>query len=100
MIMRHHGRYEQLAFERHADELLACKSFGDLVAIDPNVRFASRLPLEVPLAPADAESEILAVYRRYASEIMTFFDRARPSLAHPPPSPRKENERDLFAAVG
>lgn len=100
MIMRHHGHYEQLAFERHADELLACKSFRDLVAIDPNVRFASRLPLEVPLAPADAEAEILAVYRRYASEIRTFFDRARPSLAHPPPPPRKENERDLFAAVG
>lgn len=100
MVMRRHGRYEQLAFERHADELLACKTFADLMAIDPNVRLVSRLPLDVPLAPAEAESEILAVYRRYASEIMTFFERARPVLADPPPPPRKENERDLIAAVG
>ena len=100
VIMRRHGHYEQLVFESHADELLACRTFADLVAIDPNTRFARRLPLEVPLTAADAESQILPVYRRYASEIMTFFERARPSLAHPSPQPRKGNERDLFAAVG
>jgi hypothetical protein len=100
VVMRHHGRYEQLAFESHADELLACKTFADLVAIDPNARFASRLPLEIPLASASAEAQLMAAYTRYASEIVAFFDRARPSLAHPPPQPRKEHERDLFAAVG
>jgi 7-cyano-7-deazaguanine synthase in queuosine biosynthesis len=101
VFMRRHGHYEQRMFESHATELLACKTFSDLVAIDPNARFASRLPLEGELTRSNAESRVLELYRRYASEIVTFFDRARPTIApRRPCPPRKENERDLFPAVG
>ncbi len=100
LIMRSHGRYEQLAFENHAGELLACKTFADLVAIDPNVRFASRLPFEAATTPPEAESAVLAMYRRYASEVVMFFERARPILAPRPHPLRKENDRGLFAAAG
>jgi hypothetical protein len=86
--------------DRLSPRLVACTSFTDLIAIDPNVRFASTLPLEVPIASCEAEAEVLAMYRRYATEIGTFFERARPTLARRPHPPRKENERDLFAAAG
>lgn len=100
LAMRRHGRYEQLAFEHHARELSACRTFADLLAIDPNMRFASTLPLESPVAIAEAEAQVFAMYRRYATEIETFFEQARPTLARRPHPPRKENERDLFAAAG
>ncbi len=100
LLMRRHGRYEQLAFENHARELVACTTFADLLALDPNVRFASILPLETPIASREAEAQVLAMYRRYAAEIGTFFERARPTLTRRPHPPRKENERDLFAAAG
>jgi hypothetical protein len=100
VVMHHHGHYEQRVFENHATELLACETFSDLVAIDPNVRFASRLPLEGAVTRSEAESRILEMYRRYAHEIVAFFERARPTLARQPHPPRKENERDLFAAAG
>lgn len=100
VIMRRHGRYEQLAFESHASELLGCATFTDLVEIDPYARFAAAPPLDSPLSAHDAKAQVLAMYRRYAEEIKMFFEHARPILARRSNSPRKGNDRGLFAAAG
>lgn len=100
VLMRRHGPYEQRVFESHSAELLACETFSDLVAIDPNARFAAQLPLEETVTLMEAETRVSALYARYASEIATFFDRARPTLTPRARAPRKETDRDLFPAAG
>lgn len=97
--IRRHGLYELRAFENHAAELRACTTFADLLSIDPDARFARRLPLG-DLTPGEAEDRVMKMYRRYADEIVAFLDQARPTVARRPHQPRKETERDLFAAVG
>ena len=98
--MRRHGNYELRAFEGHASQLHSCQTFADLVAISPEARFASRLPLESVMTRADSEKQVVAMYQRYAREISSFLANACPTLTSPPRQPRKKNERDLFAAVG
>ncbi len=99
-VMRRHGHYEQVTFEGHGRDLLACRSFADLVAIDPNVRFAARLPQPNAPASVEAEFKVLAMYQRYASEIATFLEHACPTLISRQRPIRKDDDRDLFAAVG
>jgi hypothetical protein len=98
--MRRHGNYELQTFEDHAAQLLSCKTFADLVALSPEVRFACLPPLGSVMTRAESESSVLAMYQRYAHEIGSFFRNARPALTSSLPQPRKESERDLFAAVG
>ncbi len=100
LVMRRHGNYELRAFEGHAAQLHSCQTFADLVAISPEARFASRLPLESVMTRADSEKHVVAMYQRYAREISSFLEKACPTLTSPPRQPRKETERDLFAAVG
>jgi hypothetical protein len=97
---RRHGVYEINAFESHAASLSACRTFADLVDLDPDCRYATTLPMldsEVNGAP---EAAVFAMYRRYAVEIQTYFDAARPKVGNRLPQPRKERERDLFSAAG
>jgi hypothetical protein len=100
IVMRRHGNYELQTFGDHASQLLSCKTFADLVALCSDARFGSRLPLANAMTRADSESQVVAMYARYAREIGGFLRSARPVLISPPHQPRKETERDLFAAVG
>ncbi len=96
---KRHGVYELQAFEHHAMRLSACRTFTDLIDLDPDIRFATTLPLpEAP--PIDAAgASVFALYQRYATEIQAFLDDARPTIARRSQQPRKEGERDLFAAA-
>jgi 7-cyano-7-deazaguanine synthase in queuosine biosynthesis len=96
---RRHGVYELVGFERHSAELAGCQTFADLLAIDPDMRFACLAPSESRLAPEAANAKVLEMYDRYRQEISSFFSSARPVLRDRPKI-RKERERDLFAAVG
>jgi 7-cyano-7-deazaguanine synthase in queuosine biosynthesis len=96
---RRHGIYELVGFERHAADLAACQTFADLLAIDPDVRFACLAPTESVLPREAANAKVLEMYDSYRQEISSFFSRARPVLRDRPKI-RKERERDLFAAVG
>jgi len=96
---RRHGPYEIAAFELHAGELGRIARFDDLIAMDPNVRFALEAPSEVHLAPEAAKVAIVEMYHRYGQEIQDFLDHARPML-HSAIQPRAiEVDRDLFAAA-
>lgn len=100
LVMRRHGTYELRTFEGHAAQLRSCQTFGDLIAISADARFASRLPLESDMNRADAERAIVAMYQRYAREVAAFMENACPVLAPRPCQSRKESERDLFSAAG
>lgn len=97
---RRHGAYEVQAFENHARDLNACRSFRDLISLDPDVRFASDAPLPISISRAQAEQAVFETYRRYAGEIAAFLDEARPMVSTRARQPRKESERDLFSATG
>jgi 7-cyano-7-deazaguanine synthase in queuosine biosynthesis len=99
---RRHGQYELVAFEHHATELASVRDFADLVALDPDVRFALSAPTGSPLSPVAAKVALLQMYRRYAQQIGHFMESARPRLRPAPdPIPRKEEAGgDLFAAAG
>ena len=100
LVMRRHDNFEVRTFEGHAAQLLACDTFADLVSISADARFASQLPLESAMTRADAERQVVDLHHRYALEIGAFLENACPVLTSRPRQPRKENERDLFAAVG
>ena len=65
---RRHGRYEIAALEHHADDLCRVTRFEDLLALDPDVRFALDPPTGLPLTPDAAKAELVAMYRRYGEE--------------------------------
>jgi hypothetical protein len=88
------------AFENHASSLRACRTFDDLVDLDPDVRFATALPLPDSLAENAPGAAVFAMYQRYAVEIQAYFAAARPDVIKRPPQPRKDRERDLFSAAG
>ena len=96
---RRHGHYEIAAFELHAGELGRIVRFDDLIAMDPNVRFALEAPYEVHLASEAAKVAIVEMYHRYGREIQDFLDHARPML-HSAVQPQAiEVDRDLFATA-
>ena len=97
---RGHGVYELMAFDHHAAALLSCRSFDDLVELDPDARFATSLPIVDPLDEVSAGRAVFAMYQRYAAEIQAYLDAARPTVASRPRQTRKERDRDLFSAVG
>lgn len=96
---RRHGAYEIAAFEHHAAVLASCRSFDDLVELDPDVRFATSLPVVEPPDETGAARAVVTMYQRYAAEIEAYFSAARPTVAASPRQPRRERERDLFSAV-
>lgn len=100
MKTRRRGPYEVMAFEHHASTLRACRSFDDLVDMDPDARFATTLPLADPRNESDAAAGVFNMYQRYAAEIQTYFDAARPQVVGRPRQARKEQHRDLFSAIG
>jgi hypothetical protein len=97
---RRHGTYEVSAFENHASALRVCRTFDDLVDLDPDARFATTLPLLEAGANDAPGAAVFAMYQRYAVEIQTYFAAARPQIVKGPPQPRKDHERDLFSAAG
>jgi 7-cyano-7-deazaguanine synthase in queuosine biosynthesis len=97
---RRHGVYEVNAFENHASSLRACRTFDDLVDLDPDARFATALPLVDSEANDAPGAAVFAMYQRYAVEIQAYFAAARPKVIKRPPQPRKDRERDLFSAAG
>lgn len=100
VVTRRHGVYEIAAFENHAARLRACRTFDDLVDLDPDARFARALPLSDSPANDAPGAAVFAMYQRYAVEIQAYFGAARPRIVKRPPQPRKERERDLFPAAG
>jgi Queuosine biosynthesis protein QueC len=94
-----HGAYEVNAFEYHAARLRACRTFDDLVDLDPAARFATTLPLSDLPAIDTPAAAVFAMYQRYAAEIQAYFEAARPTIGPCPRQPRKERERDLFSAA-
>lgn len=97
---RQHSRYEVIAFENHASALGSCRSFADLVDMDPDARFATTLPVIESLDKGSAAAAVFAMYQRYSAEIQAYFGAARPTVASRPRQTRKERDRDLFSAVG
>ena len=97
---RRHGVYELMAFENHSTVLRACRSFDDLVNLDPDARFATSLPIVGPTAESSAAGAVFGMYQRYAAEIQAYLATARPTVAPRPSQRKKERERDLFSAVG
>jgi hypothetical protein len=97
---RRHGIYEVNAFENHAAQLLACRSFDDLLDLDPDARFATEFPFSNSSNELPSGAEVFAMYQRYATEIRLYFESARPTVAKRLPQIRKDNERDLFSATG
>jgi hypothetical protein len=97
---RRHGIYEVNAFENHAAQLLACRSFDDLLDLDPDARFATEFPFSNSSSELPSGAEVFAMYQRYATEIRLYFESARPTVAKRMPQIRKDNERDLFSATG
>ncbi len=96
---RQHGEYEIRAFAYQAAELAKCKQFSDLLAIDANVQYASSVPMEEKLPPADIRDGVMNLYRAYAKEVSAYLDTSRPLLREPEKHP-KERSRDLFSAIG
>jgi 7-cyano-7-deazaguanine synthase in queuosine biosynthesis len=97
---RRHGVYEVKAFENHAARLLACRVFDDLLDLDPDAGFATEFPFSEPSLGKASGAEVFAMYQRYAVEIQTYFNSARPTVAKRTQQVRKERERDLFSATG
>jgi hypothetical protein len=100
VVTRRHGVYEIAAFENHAARLRACRTFDDLMDLDPDARFARALPLSDSPANDAPGAAVFAMYQRYAVEIQAYFGAARPRIVKRPPQTRKERERDLFPAAG
>jgi hypothetical protein len=99
-LQRDLGVYELMAFEHHAATLRSCRSFDDLVDMDPDARFATSLPIIDLLNEASAARAVFAMYQRYAAEIQEYLGAARPTVASRSRQPRKERDSDLFSAVG
>jgi 7-cyano-7-deazaguanine synthase in queuosine biosynthesis len=97
---RRHGTYEISAFENHAAQLAACRSFDDLLDIDPDVSFSTEFPFSDAPARRASKAEVFEMYQRYATEIRQYFESRRPTVTRRNPPARKERERDLFSAVG
>lgn len=96
---RSHGSYELNLFEGLAAELLTRPTFGELVDLDPDVRFAGDAPF-VPPAGVDVEAAVADMFQRYAREVQAFFAQNRPMLAvsNARPQPRR-TQYDLFSAA-
>lgn len=91
----------QVLCEYQASPLLAALRDAAADQIDPDVRFARTLSMTKEVPTSEAEAGILKMYQRYASEIASFLERARPAIARRPNAqPRKVVERDLFVAAG
>jgi 7-cyano-7-deazaguanine synthase in queuosine biosynthesis len=97
---RMHGTYEIISFENHAATLSSCRSFSDLVDIDPDARYAVALPLHHELDQAGAAAAILQMYQRYAVEVQAYLNQARPAVSNNPLLPKTERSRGLFSATG
>lgn len=97
---RRHGAYELMAFENHVATLSNCRSFSDLVDIDPDARYAVALPLHHELDQACAAAAVLQMYQRYAAEVQAYLCQARPTVNNKPLIPKTERCRDLFSATG
>jgi 7-cyano-7-deazaguanine synthase in queuosine biosynthesis len=100
LVMRRHGNFELGLFDGHASQLLLSKTFADLIAIAPDARFASQLPVESAMTRVESERQVVDMYQRYAREVIAFMENARPALNSRPKQHRKETAGDLFAAAG
>jgi 7-cyano-7-deazaguanine synthase in queuosine biosynthesis len=100
VVTRRHGSYELMAFENHAATLSGCRSFHDLVDIDPDARYATALPLHHELDDGGAMGAVFDMYQRYAAELQAYLDHARPAVTDKPLLTRTERGRDLFSATG
>jgi hypothetical protein len=96
---RRHGQYDIRSFAYQASELAKCKSFEDLVALDPNVQFAVAAPIEPKLSSDEIRSRVVNMYREYSREISNFLQSSMPVL-RPREFHVKEQDRDLFSAAG
>ncbi len=96
---RRHGAYELRAFEHHAMDLGQCQTIQDLVAIDPNARFAALAPTEDSHTLEAKQAKTLTLYQTYQWEISQFLSQAKP-IFRSRPTQGKEPELDLFAAAG
>ncbi|HKY36952.1 MAG TPA: hypothetical protein VJN18_13495 [Polyangiaceae bacterium] len=70
-----------------------------ILGLDPDIRFASEAPLESSLPKDEVVARVFALDCIYTREISQFLGQA-PTLQSRPKPPRKEKERDLFAAAG
>lgn len=93
-ITSRHGPYELKMLESQISEISKIQNFDDLVAIDPDIRFALLYLGES--SPGDAQTRIVEMYLRYASEASAFLRQARPGITEHLRKKIWERNHDLF----
>ena len=103
-IKRRHGLYELEAFESLQLRLEEARVFGDLLNLDPDLHYLHAPRGDVPQIEALREAQVVDLFLRYAREIRSFLEQARPTLvvSSDPPHPiaRRQEPLDFLAAAG